>query len=291
MALGSAEIGGVVDGDVWVWEDVTLDHTAYVDGDVTLAVGQVVQLPGAEVTGTINRIRGEVEEGAVEEIPAGEPEASETTTADAGLSIAAMVEEDSALKTYQLPAQVMRRYYGCDIYTGASVHAILGEDRVEGIELRRNGDEQAFRIDCDTVILTGKFRPESQLIDGTPITRDPCTQGPLIDMNFMTSVPGIFAAGNILRGAQMHDLCALEGKAAARGILKRLQASEPATAEGISIRAEAPIRYIVPQKISPVTAKPHFFPRLYPGHSLQLENTVNHPVLEAWSGNEILYRE
>ena len=209
----------------------------------------------------------------------------------AGLSIAAMIEEDSALKTYQFPAQVLRRYYGCDIYTGASVHTILGKDRVEGIELRSNADEQAFRIDCDTVILNGKFRPDSQLIDGTPITRDPCTQGPLIDMNLMTSVPGIFAAGNILRGAQMHDLCALEGKAAVRGILKRLQASEPVTAEGVSIRAEAPIRYIVPQKISPLTAKPHFFPRLYPGHSLQMENTVNHPVLEAWSGNEILWKQ
>jgi len=107
----------------------------------------------------------------------------------------------------------------------------------------------------------------------------------------MTSVPNIFAAGNILRGAQMHDLCALEGKAAARSILKRLQASEPAAAEGISIRAEAPIRCIVPQKISPVTEKPHVFPRLYPGHSLQMENTVNHRVLEAWSGNEILWEQ
>ena len=209
----------------------------------------------------------------------------------AGLSIAAMIEEDSALKTYQLPAQVMRRYYGCEIYTGVSVHAILGEHRVEGIELRRDGNEQTFRIDCDTVILTGKFRPDSQLIDGTPIARDPCTQGPLADMNFMTSIPNIFAAGNILRGAHMHDLCALEGRAAARGILKRLQVSEPAPAEGVSVRAEAPIRYIVPQKISPVAAKPHFFSRLYPGHSLQVENTVNHPVLEARSGNELLWKQ
>jgi len=91
----------------------------------------------------------------------------------AGLSIAAIIEEDAALKTYQLPAQVMRRYYGCEIYTGASVQAILGKDRVEGIELRGNGDAQTFRIGCDTVILSGKFRSTAPPSCAIPAHRGP----------------------------------------------------------------------------------------------------------------------
>jgi thioredoxin reductase len=209
----------------------------------------------------------------------------------AGVSIAGIVEEDPVLKTYQLPAQAMGGYYGCPIYAGTSVKAIMGKDRVEGIELVKNGDESTVRIDCDTIIVTGKFRPDSQLIDTTPITRDPLSEGPMVDMNFMTSVPNIFAAGNILRGAQMHDLCALEGKAAARCIMKRLHSPEPTADEGIPLRAEAPIRYVVPQKIFPIRAKPHLFPQLYPGYSIQLGNTVNHPVLEARSGDEIIWKQ
>ena len=208
----------------------------------------------------------------------------------ADVSIAGIVEEDHVLKTYQLPAKAMSLYYGCSIYTDTSVKTILGKNRVEGVELVSNADESTFQVDCDTVIITGKFRPDSQLIDDTPIAQDPLTKGPLVDMNFMTSISNVFAAGNILRGADMHDLCALEGKMAAQNIIKRINTPEAEDENAITMGAEAPIRYVVPQKISEIKSKPHFFSWLYPGYSIQLEHTVKHPVLEAWSGKEIIWK-
>ena len=132
-----------------------------------------------------------------------------------GITIAGMVEEDPKLHTFSTVAAAMNRFYNFPVFRGASVRSIFGDSRVEGIEISGKNGEKSQRINCDTLILTGKFRPYSPLIDFTSIQIDSATRGPLIDMSFMTSVPNIYAAGNILRGADMHDLCALEGKSAA----------------------------------------------------------------------------
>ena len=58
-----------------------------------------------------------------------------------------------------------------------------------------NRTQEIKEVKCDSLILTGKFRSYSPLIDHTVIGYDPATFGPFVDMNLMTSVPGIFAAG------------------------------------------------------------------------------------------------
>jgi thioredoxin reductase len=208
-----------------------------------------------------------------------------------GISIAGMVEEDLKLHTFSSAARAMGLFYHFPIYRGTSVQSILGRYRVEGVQLAKDGGGRAHTLKCDTVIITGKFRPYSSLIDFTPIQMDSATFGPLIDMNFMTSVPNIFAAGNILRGADMHDLCALEGKRAAKNILSRLESSGYEKEEGLYLRAESPIRYVVPQKILPDQIKSPLMPQLVPGCSIQLEHSLDKPVLEAWSGDKLIWRK
>ena len=105
------------------------------------------------------------------------------------------------------------------IFTDTQILSILGEKRVEGIRLRKN--ENVFEIECDTIVITGKFRPESALLNNTKIIMDQHTRGPVVDKYLMTSAPGVYAAGNVIRGARMHDLCALEGKQVARTILNK----------------------------------------------------------------------
>ena len=207
----------------------------------------------------------------------------------AGISVAGIVEEDPQIKAYSIPAKAMAFFYRVPIYKGAKIKAILGTDRVRGVELARDGDQDVFQVECDTIIVTGEFRPDSALIYNTPIELDPATQGPVVDMNLMTSVPNIFAAGNVLRGADMHDLCALEGRKAARSISKRVKSPEPEIDQGVILRAELPIRYVVPQKIVPSQIESHLFPSLYPGYCIQSEHTLLKPVLEAWSGNEKIW--
>jgi thioredoxin reductase len=208
----------------------------------------------------------------------------------AGTNIVGMVEEDPELKTYSFAARMMALFYGFPIYKNTLVNTILGKQRVEGVELTTRGSENSFQIECDSVIVTGNFRPITMLIDNTAIEQDPLTRGPVVDTNLMTSIPGIFAAGNLLRGADMNDLCALEGRLAARGILKMMQSSKLEGAHPIILRAEPPIRYVVPQKIVPNQLYSPVWSWMSPGVSIQLEHTVEKPVIEAWSGDEKIWR-
>lgn len=209
----------------------------------------------------------------------------------AGMAIIGLVEEELGLQTYALPAVCMSRYFNFPIHKNTSVKRILGDRRVEAVELLNGRDNSTRKVECDTVILTGRFRPDSMLIENTTLEPDPASQGPLVDTNLMTSVPDIFAAGNILRGADMHDLCALEGRLAALGIIERLKSHERRKDRSIPISGRPPIRYVVPQKLNPVRIKKRLLSKLYPWPAIQLERTMRNIVLEAWSGSERIWRE
>jgi hypothetical protein len=207
----------------------------------------------------------------------------------AGTKIAGLVEQDPELHTYSSAAKSMSFFFRFPIYTHTAVEDILGNERVEGVNLISKGNAKSFPVACDTVILAGKFRPVSLLIDHTLIQQDPLSRGPLVDTNLMTSVARIFAAGNILRGADMNDLCALEGMRVAKQILKMAEGTEPEDVHPITLGAEPPIRYVVPQKILADGRSPSSWSWFSPGVSIQLAHTLRNPVIEAWSGNEKIW--
>ena len=213
------------------------------------------------------------------------------TLRQAGISIAGMVEPETHIQTYALPARIMRAGLCFPVYCGTAVHRIIGDDRVEAVELMRNNDGKRWQVACDTVVLSGKFRPVSTLMENTAIELDPDSKGPVVDMNFMTSVPNIFAAGNILRGADMHDLCALEGKLAGRSILKSLEGSGKQRQQGIRVSVRFPIRYAVPQRIIADQIKRPLLPWLAPRPSFQVAKTLERSAVEAWSGQSLIWSE
>ncbi len=204
----------------------------------------------------------------------------------AGVSIVGVVEESRELQTYPFLAKALSRFYKFPIFMETSVWSICGIDRVEGVELATPGAKDKLFLQCDTVVISGRFRPISQLIENIPIARDPATSGPLVDTNLMTSIPNIFSAGNVLRGGDMHDLCALEGRLAAQAIVRRITFPETEENTWVSLRAEAPIRYVVPQKVAPSKLKSHVLPVLSPGVGIQIGSAVKDATLEAWSGGK-----
>ena len=89
----------------------------------------------------------------------------------------------------------------------------------------------------------------------------------------------------------MHDLCALEGRIVAQSILERMSSTEAKLDEGVSLRAMPPIRYVVPQRITPSKIKPTTFPALFPGVSIQVAHTLERATLEAWSGEKKIWEK
>lgn len=108
------------------------------------------------------------------------------------------------------------------IVTNTTVTNLFGQKRVEGIELTHK-DGSKERVECDSVIFTGNWIPEHELARTGGLELNPRTKGPVIDKNFRSSVAGVFVAGNLLRGVETADHCALEGKWAAQAIRKELK--------------------------------------------------------------------
>ena len=108
------------------------------------------------------------------------------------------------------------------ILANTRISNIFGHKRVEAIELTHsNGQTQ--QVECDTVIFTGNWIPENEMARLGGLSIDPLTRGPKISAEFQSSVQGVFVAGNLLRGVETADHCAIEGMKAGRAIAMYLR--------------------------------------------------------------------
>lgn len=142
--------------------------------------------------------------------------------------------------------------FGIPLYLSHTVTNVYGEDRLEKIELakvdeNRNpipGSEMYF--DVDTLLLSVGLVPENSLAEEAGIDMDMSTRGPIVDENYMTSVPGIFACGN---GLHVHDLADFVTKQAGEAALGALRYLNGSGGNYSSVKAGNLIGYVVPAKL------------------------------------------
>ena len=99
--------------------------------------------------------------------------------------------------------------YGIPLKLSHTVVDIHGKERVEGVTLAKV-DEQLKPIPgteeyiaCDTLLLSCGLIPENELSQGLGVEMNPVTSGPIVNESLETTVPGVFACGNVLH---VHDL-------------------------------------------------------------------------------------
>lgn len=142
--------------------------------------------------------------------------------------------------------------FGIPLYLSHTVTNVYGEDRLEKIELakvdeNRNpipGSEMYF--DVDTLLLSVGLIPENSLAEEAGIDMDMSTRGPIVDENYMTSVPGIFACGN---GLHVHDLADFVTKQAGEAALGALRYLNGSGGDYSSVKVGNLIGYVVPAKL------------------------------------------
>ena len=150
---------------------------------------------------------------------------------------------EQCLNDYQIP-----------LYLSHTVTKIIGHNRLEAVEVSQvNENMQPVpgtekRYDCDTLILSVGLIPENELSLMAGVELDPRTKGAVVDEFYQTSVPGIFAAGNVLHVHDLVDFVSLEAERLAKSVAAYLK-EDLAPAE-ISIETGGLIGYTVPQKIS-----------------------------------------
>ena len=114
------------------------------------------------------------------------------------------------------------------LYLSHTVTRIFGHDRLERIEVSQVDEHlkpvpgSQMYFDVDTLLLSVGLIPENHLADEAGIQMNPRTKGPIVDDNYMTSVPGIFACGNGLHVHDLADFVSMEAARSAAGAVRYL---------------------------------------------------------------------
>ena len=99
--------------------------------------------------------------------------------------------------------------YDIPLYLSHTVIDIQGKERLTGVTVaevdakRQPIPGTEIHFDCNTLLLSVGLIPENELSVGAGVEISPLTSGATVDDQLQTSVPGIFACGNVLH---VHDL-------------------------------------------------------------------------------------
>lgn len=163
--------------------------------------------------------------------------------------------------------------FGIPLRLAHATLAVEGRRRVTGVVIApldsqgRPQVDRAERLDCDTVLLSVGLIPENELSRQAGVALDPRTGGPAVDERGETSVPGIFACGNVLHVHDLVDYVTAEASTAGRraGELTATGNRPAATSDNsgwadgscgaqgpgsLALVPEGNARYVVPQRLS-----------------------------------------
>lgn len=142
--------------------------------------------------------------------------------------------------------------YNIPLFLSHTLTKIHGKDRLTGVtaaacdaQMRPIPGTEKF-WPCDTLILSVGLIPENELSRSAGVELDSRTQGAVVDEHFQTSVPGYFAAGNVLHVHDLVDFVSLEAEALADSVSRYLAESLPA-GNSLDIIAGCAVGHVLPQ--------------------------------------------
>jgi len=134
---------------------------------------------------------------------------------------------------------------------------IKGNDRVEGVVVAEvdavtkrpiEGTEKLY--ECDTLLLSVGLIPENELSRGAGVAIDPITNGPAVNQYMQTSIPSVFAGGNVVHVNDLVDNVSVESAVAGRSAAKFAK-GELTVGETLTVTAGNNVRYVCPQSVEP----------------------------------------
>ncbi len=146
--------------------------------------------------------------------------------------------------------------FGIPLLLSHTVVDIKGKRRVEGVtiaevdENRKPIPGSEVFYECDTLLLSCGLIPENELSKGLGVNINPVTGGALVNESLETSIPGVYACGNVLHVHDLVDYVSGEASDAGRNAARYI-AGNASDAEGyvIRIKTENGVRYSVPSVV------------------------------------------
>jgi len=132
---------------------------------------------------------------------------------------------------------------------------IAGNLRVEGVKVAKVDEnkkpipetEQFFK--CDTLLLSVGLIPENELSRQASVEIDPVTSGPLVNQYMQTSIPSIFACGNVVHVNDLVDNVSLESEIAGKEAARYAAGVFPKASGSVFCKPGTNVRYVCPQRI------------------------------------------
>jgi hypothetical protein len=164
------------------------------------------------------------------------------------------------------------------LYLSHVVSRIYGTERIEAVDITPLSSgvpdyEHTFRIECDTLLLSVGLLPENELSKQVGIELNPLTNGPVVDSMLMTSVDGIFSAGNVLHVHDLVDFVSAEARLAGTKVIDYLKGVRPE--RELTIKPGANIRYVNPGRLNPDVESDIYMRPLIVSNNARLKILVN----------------
>ncbi len=170
-----------------------------------------------------------------------------------GCEVAAVIE------IQPVPSGITRNLVQClddfaiPLYLGHVVTEIHGRRRVSGVSVAplEKGvprTEKAFHLDCDTLLLSVGLIPENELSRDLGVNLHLQTRGPVVNSALMTSVPAVFASGNVLHIHDLVDYVAEESKRCGDAIVRYLRNEAPGPEAEVIPGSN--VRYVAPGRVT-----------------------------------------
>lgn len=143
--------------------------------------------------------------------------------------------------------------YNIPLYLSHTVVDIIGKERLEKVIIAKVDENRKpipgteISYDCDTLLLSVGLIPENDISRNTGVEIDRRTSGPIVNEMMETSIPGIFACGNVVHVHDLVDFVSAEARKAGKAAAKYIK-NEAVKGEYIEIRNGFGITYTVPQK-------------------------------------------
>ena len=146
--------------------------------------------------------------------------------------------------------------YNIPLLLSHTVTHVEGKNRLEKVIVAKVDENKVpipgteIEYDCDTLLLSVGLIPENELSKDIGVNLDNRTSGPVVNEEMETSVPGIFACGNVVHVHDLVDFVSSEGERAGKNAADYILNEKTPQINSAQIRNGNGIVYTVPQKVN-----------------------------------------
>lgn len=145
--------------------------------------------------------------------------------------------------------------FSIPLYLSHTVKKVIGKEQLEKVIIAQVDENQQWiegtekEFSCDTLLLSIGLIPSSQMLIKAGALPCPSTKSVMVNEWMETTIPGIFACGNVLHVHDLVDFVSEEARLAGQGAAHYLLNPHTSSYQ-MKVRAQEGISYVVPQYLN-----------------------------------------